>query len=191
MTRANRRAAGRWPCLVVFAALAFTLTQAPPLTAQCDDCVFPGDTWEALRGPQLAEHGWDADALQQAAAFLRDSANSTGVVVAHRGRVVFSFGDVEELSYLASVRKSILAMLYGHWVGNGAIDLDATLEDLGVNDIGGLLPIERQATVDHLEFVAAARRIAIRGARRRDAGAVSVGGGGWTVARCPGRGLGM
>ncbi len=41
-------------------------------------------------------------------------------------------------------------MLYGYWVENGTIDLDATMEDLGVDDIGGLLPIEKQAKVDHL-----------------------------------------
>ena len=133
-------------------AIALTLALAPhaPLGAQCDDCVFPGERWEVVRGPRLAEYGWDADALQRAAAFLRDSANSTGVVVAHGGRVVFTFGDTRELSYLASVRKSILAILYGPWVENGVIDPDATLADIGFDDVGGLLPIERQATIDHL-----------------------------------------
>ena len=131
-------------------ALTLALASQAPLAAQCDDCVFPGERWEVVRGPGLAESGWDADALQRAAAFLRDSANSTGVVVAHRGRVVFTFGDTRELSYLASVRKSILAILYGPWVENGVIDLDATLADIGFDDVGGLLPIERQATIDHL-----------------------------------------
>ena len=136
--------------ITLFAALTIATATATPLAAQCTDCVFPGETWEAVRGPQLARYGWDRQVLARANAFLRDSANSTGVVVAHKGRVVFTFGDIAELSYLASVRKSILAMLYGHWVENGVIDLDATLEDLGVDDVGGLLPIERQATVDHL-----------------------------------------
>ena len=133
-------------------ALSITLAYAPlaPLAAQCDDCAFPGETWEVVRRADLPAHGWDPDLLQRTAAFLRDSANSTGVVVAHKGRVVFTFGDVVELSYLASVRKSILAILYGPWVENGVLDLDATLADLGVDDVGGLLPIERQATVDHL-----------------------------------------
>ena len=110
----------------------------------------PGATWESVRRSELAGYGWDAGVLARTAAFLRDSANSTGVVVAHKGRVVLAFGDIEELSYLASVRKSILAMLYGAWVEQGVIDLDATLEDLGVDDVGGLLPVERQATIDHL-----------------------------------------
>ena len=123
---------------------------ATPLSAQCDDCAFPGAEWEYLEGPELAQAGWDRQGLNRVRRFLADTANSTGVVVAHKGRVVYTFGDIEELSYLASVRKSILAMLYGYWVENGTIDLDATMEDLGVDDVGGLLPIERQAKVDHL-----------------------------------------
>ncbi len=124
---------------------------AAPLSAQCENCVFPGAEWERVRGEAaLAEHGWDTAELRDVYEFLRDSANTTGVVVADEGRVVFTFGDVEELSYLASVRKSILAMLYGYWVENGTIDLTATMEDIGVDDIGGLLPVEKRAQIGHL-----------------------------------------
>jgi CubicO group peptidase (beta-lactamase class C family) len=79
--------------------------------------------------------------------FIRDESKTTGLVVVDRGRIVFRYGDIEELSYVASVRKSILAMLYGYWVENGTIDLDTTLEQLNIDDIGGLLPIEKQATI--------------------------------------------
>ena len=136
--------------VVVLSAIVLTLWLAAPAAAQCPDCVFPGEEWEIVRRQQLASYGWDEEALGAVTEHLRDDSNSTGVVVVDKGRVVFRFGDVEELSYLASVRKSLLAMLYGYWVENGTIDLDATLEDLGVDDIGGLLPIERQAQVRHL-----------------------------------------
>jgi CubicO group peptidase (beta-lactamase class C family) len=106
--------------------------------------------WERVRGPALEEYGWSEDGLQRVFAFLRDSANSTGVVVVDRGRVVFQFGDVEDLSYLASVRKSVLSILYGRYVEDGTIDLEASLASLGVDDVGGLLPIEREATIHHL-----------------------------------------
>lgn len=130
--------------------LGFLLLVPSGLAAQCTECVFPGTEWERLRGTALTGHGWDVDRLETLEDFLRDSANTTGLVVVDRGRVVVDYGDTEELSYLASVRKSILAMLYGFWVEHGIIDLDATMTDLGVDDVGGLLPIERQATVDHL-----------------------------------------
>ena len=54
----------------------------------------------------MAEYGWNDDRLDELHDFLRDSANTTGLVVADRGRMVFSFGAVEQLSYLPSVRKS-------------------------------------------------------------------------------------
>ncbi len=49
-----------------------------------------------------------------------------------------------------SVRKSVLAMLYGKHVADGTVDLDKTLSDVGIDDVEGLLPIERQAKIRHL-----------------------------------------
>jgi len=132
-------------------ALLAAALLALPVSAQVrTDPVFPGETWEVVGRANLAGYGWDATKLRATSDFLRDSSYATGVVVVDRGRVVFGFGDVEELSYLASARKSILSMLYGAWVENGVIDLDRTLEDLGMDDVGGLLPIEKQARIRHL-----------------------------------------
>lgn len=111
---------------------------------------FPGKTWEYVNRGDLAAYGWSADALSKATTYIRDDSNTTGLVVVDRGRVVFQYGDIEELSYVASVRKSILSMLYGYWVENGTIKLTTTLEQLGMDDIGGLLPIEKQATIHDL-----------------------------------------
>jgi CubicO group peptidase (beta-lactamase class C family) len=63
------------------------------------------------------------------------------------GRVVYQYGDVKRLSYLASSRKSVLSMLYGANVASGKIRLDATLKELGMSDNGGLLPVEERAKV--------------------------------------------
>jgi CubicO group peptidase (beta-lactamase class C family) len=41
-------------------------------------------------------------------------------------------------------------MLYGYWVENGTIDLETTIGELGMDDIGGLLDIEKQATIHNL-----------------------------------------
>ena len=97
-----------------FQALILSLVLAAPAAAQCSDCVFPGEEWEIVRAQQLARYGWDRQALREVAEHLRDNSNSTGVMVVDKGRVVYRFGDTEELSYIASVRKSLLAMLYGY-----------------------------------------------------------------------------
>jgi len=126
---------------------------ALPTTAQVtQDAVFPGAEWESLRRnlQALEEYGWSPAELRRAQEFIRDSSETTGLIVVDRGRVVFQFGDVADLSYVASVRKSILAMLYGKYVEDSTIDLEKTLSDLGMDDIGGLLGIEKQATIHHL-----------------------------------------
>ncbi len=41
-------------------------------------------------------------------------------------------------------------MLYGPFVENGKINLDKTIEQLGLDDVGGLLPIEKKATIKNL-----------------------------------------
>jgi CubicO group peptidase (beta-lactamase class C family) len=59
-------------------------------------------------------------------------------------------GDIERISYLASVRKSVLSILYGIYEERGRIDLDRTLAQLGIDDIEGLTDEEKQATVLNL-----------------------------------------
>jgi len=38
-------------------------------------------------------------------------------------------------------------MLFGRPAGDGKIRLDKTLREMGIDDLGGLLPREREATV--------------------------------------------
>ena len=76
--------------------------------------------------------------------------SSSAMVVVERGRVVYSYGDLTAQSYLASVRKSILSMLYGIEIARGRIDTSKTLAALGIDDHGGLLPREKEATIQDL-----------------------------------------
>ena len=78
--------------------------------------------------------------------------DATAVEVLYMGEPIYSYGDVSRTDglYVASVRKSLLALLFGPWVENGTIDLDATLEDLDFDDIEGLSPQEKGATVRDL-----------------------------------------
>ncbi len=112
------------------------------------EMTFPGDEWERWESAEAA--GYCPDALEDVTAYIDDNMHTSGMMVVTNGRVVMEYGDMEVLSYLASVRKSILAMLYGIYVDEGAIDLDLTLEDLDIDDREGLKDIERQAKVRHL-----------------------------------------
>ncbi len=139
----------------MFARSAMTAVVAVVLLAGnvfAQEVVYPGAEWDYLgRDPSAIEaYGWSPQGLLRTFNILRDSSNTTGLVVVDRGRVVFAFGDIEELSYVASVRKSILAILYGKYVEDGTIDLDETLADIGMDDVGGLRDIEKRAKIEHL-----------------------------------------
>ena len=82
--------------------------------------------------------------------FIIDSANTTGMLVIQHGKIILSYGDVQELSYIASCRKSVLSILYGPFVEIGKIKLNKTLEQLNIDDLNGLLPIEKKATILNL-----------------------------------------
>lgn len=108
---------------------------------------FPGASWERISEPATA--GFSRSGLDSALAFL-GTLETTGAVVAVGGRVLVEYGNVTELSYLASVRKSVLAMLYGKYVADGRVRLDKSLAELGIDDIGGLTDQEKEATVADL-----------------------------------------
>ena len=76
--------------------------------------------------------------------------DTTALVVMHEGRVIHRYGGDAKLSYLASARKSLVSMVYGPSIARGQIDPDATLASLDFDDIGGLLPVERSATIRDL-----------------------------------------
>jgi CubicO group peptidase (beta-lactamase class C family) len=101
---------------------------------------FPGANWE--QNPS----GLSPRLVSEVSAFVR-TLETTGLMVVKSGKVVYKYGDVAEVSYIASVRKSVLSMLYGPYVTNGMIRLDTTLKELGMSDVGGLLPIEERAKV--------------------------------------------
>jgi len=136
------------------AGLCFVLVWAAAVSSRAasaaSEPTFPGKEWERVRTADLGAYGWDEKKLAATRIHIRDHANTTGLVVVDRGRVVFTYGDIEERSYLASARKSVLAMLYGRWVKNGTINLDATLAEIGIDDLGGLLPAEKKARVRDL-----------------------------------------
>lgn len=107
---------------------------------------YPGAAWERV-SPEAA--GYSSVGLDSARKLLSNMATTAAMVVVG-GRMLFEYGDLAKLSYIASARKSVLDMLYGKYVANGTIKLDATLAELGIDDIGGLSAQEKEATVADL-----------------------------------------
>ncbi len=106
-----------------------------------------GEDWPKAKP---SKYGYDEKKLEDIRRFIIDSMNTTGCLVLVGGENIFEYGAIDRISYIASCRKSVLAMLFGKYVENGTINLDTTIGELGMDDHGGLLPIEKTATVRHL-----------------------------------------
>ncbi len=119
-----------------------------PKKNAAQEYIYPGpDGWNEA---EPEKYGFDSEKFEEARTVFIEESRVTGVVAICGGEMIFQYGDIEELSYLASCRKSVLSMLYGKYVDNGTIDLNKTIGDLGIDDVEGLLPIEKTATVQHL-----------------------------------------
>jgi len=135
--------------------IARVATQAWRLAALCllapalawAQPVFPGASWS--RPDAQAPSGWSAEKLKLADDYA-ESLRSDAYLVIHRGVLVHAYGDIAKPMNLASVRKSVLSVLYGMQVDRGAIDLDQNLASLEITDRGGLSDVERSATVRQL-----------------------------------------
>jgi len=107
--------------------------------------VYPDKNWATNQDPVKA--GWGDEQRSMFSRYIIDSTNITGLVIIHKGQVILEYGDLEENSYIASCRKSVLAILFGKYVENGQINLNKTLAELKVEDHSPLLEIERSATI--------------------------------------------
>lgn len=108
---------------------------------------FPGKEWR-LASPEA--DGYSSAKLEALRSWLAASATASMVIVVH-GHMIFSYGDTAHLSKIASVRKSILSMLYGTNFEAVEKGLDETVEDLGLAEPNRpFLPIEKTATLFQL-----------------------------------------
>jgi hypothetical protein len=96
------------------------------------------------------EVGYSSEKLDEARQFAEQSGYAA-VMALHDGKVFFSWGEITKNYWCHSIRKPFLSALYGIHVEQGHIDLDATLEELNIDDIPpSLTDDEKQATVRDL-----------------------------------------
>jgi CubicO group peptidase (beta-lactamase class C family) len=94
---------------------------------------FPGKSWQDV--PSLKKAGWSKEKLAAAQAYANaDSIHTSAVMVVHGGQVVDQWGDFDKKIDCYSIRKSLLSALYGIYSAEGVIDVNQTLEQLGIDD---------------------------------------------------------
>lgn len=130
------------------AAILGILAFAPSASHAEDTLEFPGETWTKVAAPE--DMGWSSSRLAEAQAFS-ERIGSTAVMIVQHGAVISQWGEVTTKSPAHSVRKSLLSALIGIAVAEKKIDLNNTLDDLGIDDNEPpLTEAEKQATVGDL-----------------------------------------
>ena len=106
---------------------------------------FEGEPFEKVTS--LDGTGFTQARLDSLTRYLKNHLATTGMLILQNGKILYEYGDIKEVSYIASCRKSVLSILYGKYVENGTIDLNETIGEIGIDERKGLLPIEKTATV--------------------------------------------
>ncbi len=94
--------------------------------------------------------GWSSSRLAEVTQ-TAETLGSAALMALYNGKVFLSWGDVSRNYWCHSIRKPLFGSLFGIHVANGAIDSEATLEVLGIDDIPPALTWqEKQAKVSDL-----------------------------------------
>jgi CubicO group peptidase (beta-lactamase class C family) len=108
----------------------------------------PGTKWNELASAQVA--GWPDEKLAKIHEYVEEIGSTAAMIVQH-GVVVAAWGDVTHKANVHSCRKSLLNALIGIAVAQGKINLDDSLETLGIDDSPpSLTPEEKRATLRDL-----------------------------------------
>src|SRR5579859_1359436 len=122
------------------------IAQSDPAHA-ASPATFPGTSW--TRVALLKDAGWSQEKLAAARAYAdADSIHTSAVMIIQGGKVVDQWGDFDQKIDCYSIRKSLLSALFGIYSAEGAIDINQTLEQMGIDDSPDTLTKEeKQARV--------------------------------------------
>lgn len=129
-------------CLLFYVLLLLFLLSSTVIASE----YYPGVNWEKI-SPE--EAGFNAESLVLARRFV-DTLDSIGGIVLYDGKILIEWGNVTSKGEMHSVRKSFISALYGIYVDEGKIDLNASLAQLGIDDKGGLTEQEKQAKISDI-----------------------------------------
>jgi hypothetical protein len=139
--------------LIICVCIGFLLgcsaegTISGPTINAAVDGIFNQDTLEWVAPEEV---GWSSAELQEAHQFAIQSGCQAAMAL-YDGKVFFSRGNIHKNYEVNSIRESFLSALYGIHFMRGNINLNASLEDLHIDEITpGLTLSEKQARVEHL-----------------------------------------
>ena len=72
------------------------------------------------------------------------------VIILKNGKIVYEYGPTDKIMNIASIRKTMLSLLYGIAIDKGLINLDKTLAELKIDEVTPLTPEEKKASIRDL-----------------------------------------
>jgi len=146
--RGARTSARRWlqaSSFLFLVLIASQVSEARGKIRVAEHNEYPGQHWTQTAKPE--DRGWSSDGLAAAKAYA-ESIDTAAVVIVDDGVIVSQWGATTTKFNVHSIRKSLLSALYGIAVAKGEINLNATLDQLGIDDNEpSLMPEEKQARV--------------------------------------------
>jgi len=142
--RRRLRHSGLLACVVLLGATAQPAgtTEANPGSTHH---AYTGQHWSQVTQPE--DKGWSSERLAAAKTYA-DTLDTAAVMIVDDGVIIYQWGQTTTKFNIHSIRKSFLSALYGIAVAKGEINLDATLEQLGIDDNEpSLTQEEKQARV--------------------------------------------
>jgi CubicO group peptidase (beta-lactamase class C family) len=132
-------------CAIVLLAWSAAVVNAGAGSAIAAD---PASFWKFVQPDAAPSH---AAAIDDAVRDFARQHRPTAVMVVQDDRILATSGDITRKVSINSVRKSLLGALVGIAVERGQLDIDDTLDRLGIDDSPpSLTTKEKQATVRHL-----------------------------------------
>lgn len=78
---------------------------------------------------------------------LLSELKTQSVVVYKDGNEIYKYGDIKYKMLIRSCRKSFMNCMIGILIKNGKLNVNQTIRELGIDDIGGLTDEEKNATI--------------------------------------------
>lgn len=107
----------------------------------------PEKQWLQYKTPEDA--GFSSQKLQKAHK-LADQYNSASVLIIYKGAIVQSWGDASRRFRMHSSRKATQSALIGIYASKGAIDINKSVGEYGIDEVTPLTDVEKKATVKQL-----------------------------------------
>lgn len=109
----------------------------------------PNDRTHKFQYTPPSQNGFSQPGLDSLSAFLAEKGSSSMMLMVD-GKIVYEWGDTKQIHTIHSIRKSMLNSIFGIAVHEGLIDTNATLLELGIDDIYGLTDVEKSARIADL-----------------------------------------